>query len=142
VRYVLDCSVALKWVVPEEGSDTAERVLTLYESGDVSFAAPDTLIAELGHSLRRFVLNRKLPADEAASGLDELLGMRIDLIPSAALAPQALQLALAHMGTFYDALYVSLAVREDLKVLTADRRMAAAFDQLERILLLADFPVG
>jgi hypothetical protein len=33
-------------------------------------------------------------------------------------------------------------VREDLKVLTADSRMAAAFDKLDRVLLLADFPVG
>jgi predicted nucleic acid-binding protein len=40
LRYVLDCSVAVKWFVPEALSDVAERVLERYEAQEISFAAP------------------------------------------------------------------------------------------------------
>jgi predicted nucleic acid-binding protein len=43
------------------------------------------------------------------------------------------------MGAVYDALYVTLAIREDLKVVTADDRMANAFATLDRTVRLADF---
>ena len=48
-------------------------------------------------------------------------------------------LAVKHMATFYDALYIALAEREDLKVLTADDGMANAFASLNRTVRLADF---
>ena len=50
-----------------------------------------------------------------------------------------MRLALRHTATFYDALYVSLAVREDLSVLTADDRMGSAFAPLNRTIALATF---
>jgi predicted nucleic acid-binding protein len=48
-------------------------------------------------------------------------------------------LVAAHSGTFYDSLYLALAVREDLKVLTADDRMTTAFAKLGRTVRLGDF---
>jgi predicted nucleic acid-binding protein len=50
-----------------------------------------------------------------------------------------MELAVTHMATFYDALYVALAVRENLKVITADERMVNAFAKLDRAIPLADF---
>ncbi len=42
-------------------------------------------------------------------------------------------------ATFYDALYLTLAEREDLTVLTADKHMVNAFGKLRRTLKLANF---
>jgi predicted nucleic acid-binding protein len=67
--------------------------------------------------------------------------MDVQLFPSASLAPQAFALALAHTGTFYDALYVALAEQQDLKVLTADERMVNAFARLGRTLPLRHLPL-
>jgi predicted nucleic acid-binding protein len=50
-----------------------------------------------------------------------------------------MELAIQHLGTFYDALYIALAERENLKVITADDRMANAFARIDRTLALADF---
>jgi len=136
VRYVLDCSVAIKWLVPEVDSDLAERWLEREQAGEIAFLAPDVLVAELGHTVRKHVLRGGLTANDAHSGLAEFLSMRIDFSPSLALAPQALSLALGHVATFYDALYVALAQREGVPVLTADARMAGAFSGLGRILTL------
>ena len=61
------------------------------------------------------------------------------MVSTRALAPEALDLAFRHSGTLYDALYLALAIREDLKVLTADDRMVRAFASLDRTLPLASF---
>ena len=50
-----------------------------------------------------------------------------------------MQLAVSHMATFYDALYVTLAERESVRVLTADDRMCNAFASLDRTLRLSSF---
>jgi predicted nucleic acid-binding protein len=56
VRHVLDCSVAVKLFVPEAGSDLADECLVQQEAGRISFIAPDVLVAEFGHTLRKHVL--------------------------------------------------------------------------------------
>ncbi len=69
----------------------------------------------------------------------EFRGLQIAFTPSAELANHAVTLALDHMGAFYDSLYIALAIREDLKVLTADQRMVNAFAKLDRTVWLGDF---
>ena len=139
MRYVLDCSVAIKWFVPESLSDLAERILARYEAGEVSFVAPDSIVAEFGHSLPKLVLGEVLTLDRSLLILRQFLDMRFDRFPAESLASEALPLAIAHMATFYDALYVALAVREECRVLTADERMVNAFASLDRTASLASF---
>ena len=86
MRYVLDCSVALKWFFQEPLSDRAIVLLARVQEGEAQLVAPDCIVPELGH-----------------------------------------------------ALYLALAERENLKVLTADDRMANAFASLNRTLRLSSF---
>ena len=60
MRYVLDCSVALKWFFQEPLSDVATRLLEQLQQGHAELVAPDCIVAELGHSCRKLVLRRKL----------------------------------------------------------------------------------
>jgi predicted nucleic acid-binding protein len=46
---VVDSSVAIKWFVPELYSTEARRVLDDYQTGSLSFLAPDLINAELGN---------------------------------------------------------------------------------------------
>jgi predicted nucleic acid-binding protein len=64
--------------------------------------------------------------------------MNVPQVPSLPLSRAALRLALAHMGTFWDALYVALAVENDLEVVAADEPMTKAFAPLERTIHLAN----
>ena len=45
MRYVVDASVAVKWLLPEEHTEQAESLLV---EGN-TFAAPDLLFAEVGN---------------------------------------------------------------------------------------------
>ena len=53
MRYVLDSSVALKWVLPEPLSDKARQLRTDFENAALELLAPDILPVECGHALTR-----------------------------------------------------------------------------------------
>ncbi len=131
--------MALKWFFAEPSSDVALTVLERLQRGVLELIAPDCIVAELGHSFRKLVVGGKLSAQESYAAIEEFAALPIVLAPSRALARPAMELALGHMASFYDALYVALAVREDVRLLTADERMANAFVRLERIVSLSSF---
>lgn len=62
LRYVLDCSVATKWFVPEALSERALPLLEQLKLGSLGFIAPESFVAEFGHSMRRHVLGQPRPA--------------------------------------------------------------------------------
>jgi hypothetical protein len=78
LRYVVDCSVAVKWFVREELSDRADSTLDQFMSDEVSLVAPESIVAELGHALRKCAFELRLkretltgatpPMPAAASG--------------------------------------------------------------------------
>lgn len=138
MRYVLDCSVAVRWFVSQTYWKQALSVLEGVQAGSTDLAAPDVVVAELGHVLRKLIVGKKLSADRGLAAVDRFLALPISLSPAKDLSHHALQLALDHSGTFYDALYLALAEQEDLQVLTADGRMARAFAKLGRTLHLED----
>ena len=43
MRYILDASVAIKWVLPEKNTPKAVRLLNAYRKKIHELAAPDTL---------------------------------------------------------------------------------------------------
>lgn len=139
MRYVLDCSVALKWFVPEPLSNQAVDVLHQHQSGTLSLVAPEVVLAEFGHGLRKDIVSRHLPREKGTQVWEDFLSIDLHTVPTRELARRAFILALDHMATFYDALYVALAERENIKVLTADERMTNAFAPLERTVSLATF---
>lgn len=139
MRYVLDCSVALKWFVPEEFSDKALWLLREVEGDRAKLLAPESIVAELGYVLRKAVLNGKMSAERSQEIIEDFTAVPLEWVSLRTLAPQAMRLTIAHMANFYDALYVALAVTEDLSVLTADGPMTRAFAALRRTVHLADF---
>lgn len=139
MRVVLDASVAVKWFVPEHLSDLALAALQRFHVGDLEFIAPNIILAEIGHALRKHFVGKRLTAEQGRTFIDRFLAMPVQEVQSRDLARSAFDLVAAHGGTFYDALYIALAIREDLKVLTADEPMATAFSKLGRTLHIADF---
>lgn len=139
MRYVLDCSVAVRWFVAQTHADKAAHILDELATGQTTLVAPDVIVPEFGHVLRKLVVGKKLAPDRARPFLDRFLLLPIEMSSSRGLAPRALDLTFRHSATFYDALYLALAERENLKVVTADERMVNAFAGLERTVSLASF---
>lgn len=117
---VIDASVALKWVVEEDGSDAAVALLGR------NLAAPDLLVTETANALWRRVRRGELTAEEALRRVDELGRAPLELVASEELIGSAVRLAIELGHPVYDCLYLALAIARDCPVVTADARFAAA----------------
>jgi hypothetical protein len=66
MKYVVDCSVAFKWVVPESNSDKADRLRDAYRNAIHELLAPDIFTLELAHALTRAERQGRIPVGQAA----------------------------------------------------------------------------
>jgi predicted nucleic acid-binding protein len=121
VTIVVDASVAVKWVLPEPGSDRATAIRT----ADDDLVAPSLAYAEIGSAIWRAVLRDGVPAAEARRDLKVAISHYRRIIPIAELADRALELATRLRHPIYDCFYMALAERERCPLITADRRLIA-----------------
>ena len=121
-RVVVDASIAVKWFVPEELSDAARRLL----AAEYELLAPELLWAELGNALWKKHRRRELDQRTAGRLLRDFSRVPIEFHQTIRWAGAALELAMRHGVTVYDALYLALAAGHGCRVLTADRRLQEA----------------
>lgn len=120
MRIVIDASVALKWVIPEQDSGAAEAL----RGNDL--IAPSLWLTEAANALWRYVSAGQLNAEQAARRFAELAGAPVAAITIEAHIAAALKIAVELRHPVYDCLYLAVALAHDTHVVTADRRFAAA----------------
>jgi len=121
---VLDASVAVRWIVEEEGSDEAAALL----ERDVSWIAPRMLLTQAASALRRRVADDAVAPEDAVQSLDVLLQAIADgvvrLVDDERTIAQSLLLAVSRHHKVPDCVYLALAEREGASIATADDRLA------------------
>jgi predicted nucleic acid-binding protein len=123
MRYVLDASVALKWVLPETDSDKALRLRDDTQAGVHELLAPDVFAVEVAHALARAERKGDIPVGDAELHLLNILSTSPQFQPSLAILRRALAISSAARIGVYDCLYVALAEREGCELVTADDRL-------------------
>lgn len=120
---VLDASVAVRWVVPERGSEEAAELLV----EAIGWVAPRLLLVESAAALRRKIVAGELAAEQGLQALEALLQAVADgvvrLADDEEIVPSAVTLALTLAHKVPDCVYLALAEREGLGLVTADRRL-------------------
>jgi predicted nucleic acid-binding protein len=119
---VVDASVLVTVLADAEHARWAAGQLSA--AAGRSLWAPHVIDAEVGHSLRRRVAARKLHEDAARDGLNDLLRLPLRRIAHADLLGRAWELR--RNFSFYDGLYVALAERLEVPLVTLDARLARA----------------
>jgi predicted nucleic acid-binding protein len=119
VTLVVDASVAIKWVVPEPGSEEADLLL----AGDHALEAPDLLASEAANTLWKKTARGELSPRHAREALDVLLHGGLTWHPTSPLLPRALELARLSRHPVYDCVYLALAESVDGAVVTADESL-------------------
>jgi predicted nucleic acid-binding protein len=118
---VVDASVAVKWVLPELGSGLAVAL-----RGLDGLIAPSLVIAEIGNALWKAVLRGDVDKPDASAALQIAVAHFERIVPTDQLAARALELAVDLRHPIYDCLYLALAEREQVPIVSADARLLSA----------------
>jgi predicted nucleic acid-binding protein len=140
MRYVLDSSAALQWVLPEKDSAQAIRLRHDARNAVHELLAPDIFPAEVFNSLLKAERTKRINVGDAKT-LYASIGADIPALhPYLAIMPRAAVIASRFRVALYDCLYVALAEREVCEVVTADRGLIALQSQFSFIVPLSSLP--
>jgi predicted nucleic acid-binding protein len=124
MRYVLDASVALKWVRDEDDSGRAQFLRVELEHGFHEYIAPDIFPIEVSHVLSKFYRQNVMTAEETETHLASIMSTLPQLVSSIDLLPEAFRISQHTRSGIYDALYLALGKAGGAAVITADQKMA------------------
>ncbi|MBX3568829.1 MAG: type II toxin-antitoxin system VapC family toxin [Rhizobiaceae bacterium] len=123
---VIDSSIALNWVMPDEDSSHTEALM---DSVSVNGATvPPLFHVEMGNSLLVGVRRRRISADYVSQALDLVgrLPLSVDNASADHVWSTTIEIAAAYGLTLYDATYLESALRLELPLATLDARLARA----------------
>ena len=127
MRLVVDASVAVKWLVEEEYSDAADRLL----EGSHELFAPRLMASEVGNALWRKARLGEIERSQAGLLAGAISEMAVSWESDEGICPDAVRLSLALDHPVYDCVYLALAHRIGATVVTADARFAHALAETE-----------
>lgn len=121
--FVVDASVAVKWLVHEPLSEQAAKLL----DDDLPLAAPELIFAEVANAL--WAISRR--GDIGAADVREALDLLADAPLIVASSMKQLMAVAARLASdldhpVYDCMYLALALQEQRPVITADLRFCRA----------------
>ena len=134
---VVDASVAVKWLVVEDGSDVARDLL---DDGD-DLHAPRLLVSEVANAVWRKVRLGQVDRRSAGQLIATMSDTPVQWHADETVGADAIRLAITHDRPVYDFMYIALAQRLGTHVITADRRLANALENTDHgdlVVALAD----
>ena len=118
---VVDASVAVKWLIVEEDSPDARVLLDEEE-----LHAPRLLVSEVANAVWRKVRLDQVDRGAAGQLVATMPDMPVRWHADETICADAVRLAIAHDRPVYDLMYLALAQRLGVRVVTADQRLVNA----------------
>jgi len=119
-KYIIDASVAVKWLYEEPFYMEARRFL----QPQIVRIAPDLIILECLSAIQRKVKRREITPETGWQGFSLFLKSNpIQQEFSSDLMERAYELSNVLWHSVYDCIYLALAEKEDAILVTADRKM-------------------
>ncbi len=141
MKYVLDSSVALKFVLPEPDSDRAIQLRDEFRHGILHLIAPDIFTSEVANGLATAERQGRTAPGEAILFLHDVIQNSPVIYAPNPFLPRAIDLSIIYRHAVYDCIYLALAEAENCEMVSADdafvRKMRSNFPYLIR---LADLP--
>ncbi len=124
--FILDSSVALAWVLPDEGNVTLDALCDRL-ANDTALVPPVWPL-EIGNVLLVAVKRGRLTTKDVKQLIAELraLPLEVDSHSTERALEDTLNLAKKYDLTTYDASYLELAMRRDLPLATLDSKLRQA----------------
>lgn len=123
MKYVVDSSVAFKWVVREVDSDKADLLRADFLNGIHEFLSPDVYPVEVAHALTRAERQARVTVGQARHLLVDVLTTPPQFHSYRLLLSRAVDISSQMRIGVYDCLYVALAEQEQCELVTADDKL-------------------
>ncbi len=126
MAFVLDCSVTMAWIFPDEATGATDGFRDSLVEGRAF--VPSLWPVELGNVLLVATRRGRIRVDEWPEIRASLEALPIEIEPASTsrVWGESLELAKTHHISVYDAMYLELAVRLQLPLATLDRALLAA----------------
>lgn len=122
MNYVVDASAAVKWYVPEDNSDDAERLLDPANE----LHALELIAPEFGNIIWKKIRRGELSEKKGQGIIEAFLAVPMLKYPTTPLLEVAFAGALQTAQTVYDWTYLALAVSLNCQMVTADEKFYKA----------------
>ncbi len=140
-KYVIDANIAIKWVINEVYTDISLRLL---DDDRNILLIPDFFFPEITNILWKKVRKGEITLKQAQEMLNELKKVNLQISESYPLMSNALNIAVRIQQAVYDCVYLSLAIKNNCQMVTADNRFVNALkgDELYNyVCWVEDLPV-
>lgn len=126
--YVVDGSVALKWLIDDEADiPMAQAMLSDILCGNARLLVPPHYVSEVGNGLIMATRRKRIAPHNLSEAWADFLSIpRVEISWHPLLGANAFDLARESSLTYYDAAYVALAALQNANLMTADTQAAEA----------------
>ena len=125
MRYVLDASAALCWVLPRPNSDMALQLRADFQRAVHELIAPSIFPGEIASALTKAERQKLIPLGDARPLLGQVMRTPPVMHPYEPLLDRAVDISSQTRSGLYDCLYVALAEREGCELVTDDQKLIA-----------------
>lgn len=119
--YVVDASVAARFLLVEELSEKADWLLQEFHEDALELKAPGLVNYEVGNALWKAVKQKVIDAQEASRKFSQFIKLKLDCVElDEQESLEALTWAMKNDVTYYDSVYVKASEKTGATLLTAD----------------------
>ncbi len=120
----IDSGVLLKAYFPdEEGHKEAQRLISDYARGTITFYAPSLLAYEILNACLVALRMARFPKERAKDLMNEMLGIEIVKEDIEPLRERIFDISAKYGTSAYDGAYVAIAESKHMPLLTADKKL-------------------
>src|SRR5438128_10772350 len=125
MRYILDASAALCWVLPRPNSGKALLLRAEFQNAVHELIAPSVFSGEVASALTKAERQRLIPVGDARPLLGRVMRTPPVMHPYESLLDRAVDISSQTRSGLYDCLYVARAERERCELVTDDKKLIA-----------------
>ena len=125
MKYVLDVSAALCWVLPRPASRQAVQLRDECRRGGHALIASSIFPAEAASALTKAERQKLIPVGQAGILLADILSTPPTVHPYEPLLARSVDISSQSRTGLYDCLYAALAEREGCELVTDDQKLIA-----------------
>ena len=125
MRYVLDASAALCWVLPRPNSGKALQLQADFQNAVHQLIAPSIFPGEVASALTKAERQKLIPIGDARPLLGRVMRTPPVMHQYEPMLGRAVDISSQTRSGLYDCLYAALAEREGCELVTDDQRLIA-----------------